>query len=200
MAASASRPSSHACSSWRSSPTAAFDLFHSTADVDEEALLRLRRDAQAAGVRLHLLLSGRDGRLTGERLRNEILDLWDGGQMPTQALLVVSHNIEEAVMMADRVLVFGGLTIWLQDDTFIKLKPTIVNCLFAVILGGGLVLFKKPLLKPQQSLPVSLLATSARACCSAVTAQSSAGLSNIQPSRSFLPSSCWVAPWLSRHS
>jgi intracellular septation protein len=46
------------------------------------------------------------------------------------------------------VLVFGGLTIWLQDDTFIKLKPTIVNCLFGVILGGGLLLFKKPLLKP----------------------------------------------------
>ena len=46
------------------------------------------------------------------------------------------------------VLVFSGLTIWLQDDTFIKLKPTIVNCLFGVILGGGLLLFKKPLLKP----------------------------------------------------
>ena len=46
--------------------------------------------------------------LTGERLRNEILDLWDGGQMPTQAMLVVSHNIEEAVMMADRVLVFAS--------------------------------------------------------------------------------------------
>ena len=46
------------------------------------------------------------------------------------------------------VLVFGGLTIWLQDETFIKLKPTIVNCLFGVILGGGLLLFKKPLLKP----------------------------------------------------
>lgn len=46
------------------------------------------------------------------------------------------------------VLVFGGLTIWLQDDTFIKLKPTIVNCLFGVILGGGLLLFQKPLLKP----------------------------------------------------
>jgi intracellular septation protein len=45
------------------------------------------------------------------------------------------------------VLVFGGLTIWLQDDTFIKLKPTIVNCLFGVILGGGL-LFGRPLLKP----------------------------------------------------
>jgi intracellular septation protein len=45
------------------------------------------------------------------------------------------------------VLVFGGLTIWLQDETFIKLKPTIVNCLFGVILGGGLLLFKRPLLK-----------------------------------------------------
>ena len=46
------------------------------------------------------------------------------------------------------VLVFGGLTIWLQDDTFIKLKPTIVNCLFGVILGGALLLFRRPLLKP----------------------------------------------------
>jgi intracellular septation protein len=46
------------------------------------------------------------------------------------------------------VLVFGGLTIWLQDDTFIKLKPTIVNCLFGTILGGGLLLFRRPLLKP----------------------------------------------------
>ena len=46
------------------------------------------------------------------------------------------------------VLVFGGLTIWLQDETFIKLKPTIVNCLFGLILGGGLLLFDRPLLKP----------------------------------------------------
>jgi intracellular septation protein len=46
------------------------------------------------------------------------------------------------------VVVFGGLTLWLQDATFIKLKPTIVNCLFGVILGGGLLLLKRPLLKP----------------------------------------------------
>ncbi|UXH79448.1 ABC transporter ATP-binding protein [Roseateles amylovorans] len=46
--------------------------------------------------------------LTGERLREDILDLWDSGQMPTQAMLVVSHNIEEAVMMADRVLIFAS--------------------------------------------------------------------------------------------
>lgn len=36
------------------------------------------------------------------------------------------------------VIVFGGLTIWLHDELFIKLKPTIVNGLFATILLGGL--------------------------------------------------------------
>ncbi|NLZ42815.1 MAG: nitrate ABC transporter ATP-binding protein, partial [Comamonadaceae bacterium] len=45
--------------------------------------------------------------LTGERLREDILELWTSGKMPTQAMLVVSHNIEEAVLMADRVLIFG---------------------------------------------------------------------------------------------
>jgi NitT/TauT family transport system ATP-binding protein len=46
--------------------------------------------------------------LTGERLREDILDLWRGGSMPTKAILVVSHNIEEAVLMADRVLLFAS--------------------------------------------------------------------------------------------
>jgi intracellular septation protein len=36
------------------------------------------------------------------------------------------------------VLVFGGLTLWLQDDHFIKIKPTMVNGLFAAILFVGL--------------------------------------------------------------
>jgi intracellular septation protein len=36
------------------------------------------------------------------------------------------------------VLVFGALTLWLQDDVFIKMKPTIVNTLFGVVLLGGL--------------------------------------------------------------
>ncbi|MBM3600052.1 MAG: septation protein A [Alphaproteobacteria bacterium] len=37
------------------------------------------------------------------------------------------------------LLVFGGLTLWLADETFIKMKPTIVNLLFAGVLFGGLV-------------------------------------------------------------
>jgi len=36
------------------------------------------------------------------------------------------------------VLIFGGLTLWLQDDHFIKIKPTIVNALFASVLFVGL--------------------------------------------------------------
>ncbi len=43
------------------------------------------------------------------------------------------------------VLIFGGLTLALHDDLFIKLKPTIVNSLFGMVLLGGLA-FGKPLL------------------------------------------------------
>ncbi|MHB1110655.1 MAG: septation protein A [Devosia sp.] len=44
------------------------------------------------------------------------------------------------------VLIFGSLTLWLQDDTFIKMKPTIVNTLFGATLLGGL-LFGQSLLR-----------------------------------------------------
>lgn len=44
------------------------------------------------------------------------------------------------------VAVFGGITLYLHDETFIKIKVTIINIMFAAILLGGL-LFKKPLLK-----------------------------------------------------
>jgi intracellular septation protein len=50
-----------------------------------------------------------------------------------------------AVMSAMIVLVFGGLTLFLHDDTFIKLKPTLIYSLFAAVLVGGL-LARKPLL------------------------------------------------------
>ncbi len=43
------------------------------------------------------------------------------------------------------VFVFGALTLWLQDETFIKMKPTIVNTLFGAVLLGGL-MFGKSLL------------------------------------------------------
>jgi intracellular septation protein len=51
------------------------------------------------------------------------------------------------LLTAAVVAVFGGLTLWLHDDTFIKMKPTIIQALFAAILLGGL-MFDRPLLKP----------------------------------------------------
>jgi intracellular septation protein len=44
------------------------------------------------------------------------------------------------------VLIFGGITLLLHDDTFIKIKPTIINLMFGFTLMGGL-LFKKSLLR-----------------------------------------------------
>ncbi len=49
------------------------------------------------------------------------------------------------VVSAIIVMVFGGLTIFLHDDTFIKLKPTLIYLLFALVLAGGLIM-RKPLL------------------------------------------------------
>lgn len=50
-------------------PSPVIDLFHSTTDYDETAIGKLEEDAQAAAIRLHVLVDARDGRLTGERIR-----------------------------------------------------------------------------------------------------------------------------------
>ena len=46
--------------------------------------------------------------LTGETLRDDMLELWDESRISTKGILIVSHNIEEAVMMADRIIVFAS--------------------------------------------------------------------------------------------
>jgi intracellular septation protein len=50
-----------------------------------------------------------------------------------------------AIVTAIIVLIFGGLTLFLHNDTFIKIKPTIIYVLFGGVLLGGLI-FNKPLL------------------------------------------------------
>jgi intracellular septation protein len=52
--------------------------------------------------------------------------------------VVTRHVPLMAIVTAVVVIVFGALTLLLQDETFIKMKPTIVYTLFAAILGGGL--------------------------------------------------------------
>ena len=46
--------------------------------------------------------------LTAENLRGEIDDLWNAGHFPAKSVLIVTHNIEEAVFLADRVIVLGS--------------------------------------------------------------------------------------------
>jgi len=46
--------------------------------------------------------------LTAETLRTDLLDLWSGEQLPIKSILIVTHNIEEAVLMCDRILVLSS--------------------------------------------------------------------------------------------
>jgi intracellular septation protein len=84
--------------------------------------------------------------------------LW--GLMAATAVVIVASLVALAVswlvqrrvplmplITAGVVAIFGGLTLWLQDETFIKMKPTIVQGLVAAILLGGLAL-GRPLLRP----------------------------------------------------
>jgi NitT/TauT family transport system ATP-binding protein len=46
--------------------------------------------------------------LTAENLRNELVGLWEGHEAPVKSILIVTHNIEEAVLLADRILVLSS--------------------------------------------------------------------------------------------
>jgi len=46
--------------------------------------------------------------LTAETLRTDLIDLWSEGKLPVKSVLMVTHNIEEAVLMCDRILVFSS--------------------------------------------------------------------------------------------
>lgn len=79
-------------------------------------------------------------------IANYIKDIYVGtGAFMTATViaLVVSRIVFGRIpvmplVMAPFVLVFGGLTLWLHNDLFIKIKPTIANVLFAAILFTGL--------------------------------------------------------------
>jgi NitT/TauT family transport system ATP-binding protein len=59
--------------------------------------------------------------LTAESLRNELLELWLSKKMPTKAIFIVTHNIEEAVLLADRVIVLGRNPARVRADFPIEL-------------------------------------------------------------------------------
>ncbi|OGL12515.1 MAG: nitrate ABC transporter ATP-binding protein [Candidatus Rokubacteria bacterium RIFCSPLOWO2_02_FULL_73_56] len=59
--------------------------------------------------------------LTAESLRGELMDLWAGRKIPTRAILLVTHNIEEAVLLADRVVILGNDPGHVRADLRIEL-------------------------------------------------------------------------------
>jgi intracellular septation protein len=70
----------------------------------------------------------------------------------TLAILAFTYAVERRVALsplitAIAVSIFGGLTLWLHDERFIKIKPTLIYCIFSAILIGGCVM-RKNLLKP----------------------------------------------------
>ncbi len=65
--------------------------------------------------------------------------------------VIISYILEKKIPImptlgAGIVLLFGGLTLYFNNEIFIKMKPTIINAVFAIVLYGGIIL-KKPLLK-----------------------------------------------------
>jgi NitT/TauT family transport system ATP-binding protein len=60
--------------------------------------------------------------LTAENLRGELLELWQSHKMPTRAVFVVTHNIEEAVLLADRIIVLGRNPATIRTDFKVQLE------------------------------------------------------------------------------
>ena len=61
--------------------------------------------------------------LTAENLRSELLELWGGNAIPTRAVFIVTHNIEEAVLLADRIIVLGKNPGRIRTDFQVGLAP-----------------------------------------------------------------------------
>ncbi|MGB7547076.1 MAG: nitrate/sulfonate/bicarbonate ABC transporter ATP-binding protein [Terracidiphilus sp.] len=59
--------------------------------------------------------------LTAENLRSELLELWAKKTMPTKAVFLVTHNIEEAVLLADRIIVLGRNPGHIRTDFKVQL-------------------------------------------------------------------------------
>jgi len=85
--------------------------------------------------------------LTAENLRNEVMSLWAQPDFPTRSVCIVTHNIEEAVLMADRVLVLGSNPGHIRGEVAVPLprprdrrSPTFaatVDELYALLTGDA---------------------------------------------------------------
>lgn len=85
--------------------------------------------------------------LTAENLRNELMSLWTGPNFPTKAICLVTHNIEEAILLADRIVVLGSNPGHILADLAVELErprdrrspsfQAIVDELYGLLTGTG---------------------------------------------------------------
>jgi len=81
--------------------------------------------------------------LTAETLRGELLELWLGRKIPTRAIFIVTHNIEEAVVLADRIIVLGRHPAHIHADFTVNIAHPrdrkgaqfveLVDCIYRVL-------------------------------------------------------------------
>jgi NitT/TauT family transport system ATP-binding protein len=109
--------------------------------------------------------------LTAENLRGEIDDLWNAGTFPATSILIVTHNIEEAVFLADRVIVLGANPGRVRGEVVIDLpRPhhrsderfkLLVEYLYSVMTNPGMDVAASPsVAAPPHSEPVPAAAAS----------------------------------------
>ena len=70
--------------------------------------------------------------------------------------LVVARRVPILPVLVGAALIFGGLSVWLGDDSIYKMKPTVLNTIFGVVLLGGLAfkqLFLKMMMGDSLNLP-----------------------------------------------
>ncbi|HLI86171.1 MAG TPA: nitrate/sulfonate/bicarbonate ABC transporter ATP-binding protein [Bryobacteraceae bacterium] len=101
--------------------------------------------------------------LTAENLRNELLELWENRKMPTRAIFLVTHNIEEAVVLSDRVIVLGKNPGRIRADfkvmvprprehRDIRFEHT-VNYIYTILTQPNVVPAPSPEVMPQPARP-----------------------------------------------
>jgi NitT/TauT family transport system ATP-binding protein len=86
--------------------------------------------------------------LTAETLRGELLELWLGRKIPTRAIFIVTHNIEEAVVLADRIIVLGRNPAHIHADFKVEIAQPrdrkaprfveLVDAIYRVLTHPGL--------------------------------------------------------------
>ena len=87
--------------------------------------------------------------LTAENLRGEVMELWMGKKIPTRSIFIVTHNIEEAVLLADRIIVLDRNPARIRADFRIPLAQPRVKSSAAFLLYVDYIykLMTEPLLK-----------------------------------------------------